>query len=74
MEVDKHQLFGRYAGNPILVADDWPYTVNAVFNPGVVRYGNDTVLLVRVEDRSGLSHLGVARSEDGFKDWHRRKK
>ena len=70
MEVDKHQLFRRYAGNPILVADDWPYTVNAVFNPGVVRHGNDTVLLVRVEDRSGLSHLGVARSTDGFTDWH----
>ncbi len=65
----KHELFRRYDGNPVLVADDWPYTVNSVFNPGVVQHENDTVLLVRVEDRSGLSHLGVARSKDGYTDW-----
>ena len=69
MESDRHQLFQRYEANPILVAEDWPYTVNAVFNPGVVRHEDDTVLLVRVEDRSGLSHLSVARSKDGYTDW-----
>lgn len=63
------ELFRRYGGNPILTAADWPYTVNAVFNPGVARVGNETVLLVRVEDRSGLSHLCVARSADGLEGW-----
>lgn len=63
------ELFERYAENPILTAKDWPYTVNAVFNPGVAAVGNETVLLVRVEDRSGLSHLCVARSTDGFGGW-----
>jgi predicted GH43/DUF377 family glycosyl hydrolase len=63
------ELFRRYEGNPILVAADWPYTVNAVFNPGVARLGNETILLVRVEDRTGLSHLCVARSADGLSDW-----
>ena len=43
----------RYAGNPVLTAADWPYTVNAVFNPGVTRLGTETLLLVRVEDRTG---------------------
>ncbi len=47
------ELFQRYQGNPILSAADWPYTVNAVFNPGVTRLGSETLLLVRVEDRSG---------------------
>jgi predicted GH43/DUF377 family glycosyl hydrolase len=63
------ELFARYQGNPILSAPDWPYTVNAVFNPAAVQHGSETILLVRVEDRSGLSHLCVARSADGIGGW-----
>jgi predicted GH43/DUF377 family glycosyl hydrolase len=63
------ELFRRCEVNPILRASDWPYTVNAVFNPGVARFGGETLLLVRVEDRTGLSHLCVARSADGKVDW-----
>jgi len=65
------ELFARYQGNPIMTAAAWPYTVNAVFNPGVTRLdGGETLLLVRVEDRTGLSHLCVARSRDGIGGWH----
>lgn len=64
------QLFARDAKNPILTPADWPYTVNAVFNPGAVLGKNgETILLVRVEDRAGRSHLTVARSSDGLTDW-----
>ncbi len=63
------ELFHRYEGNPILTAAHWPYTVNAVFNPGVTRYDNEVLLLVRAEDRTGLSHLCVARSPDGLTNW-----
>lgn len=63
------KLFRRYEVNPILTAADWPYTVNAVFNPGVTRFDGDTLLLVRVEDRTGFSHLCVARSADGIARW-----
>ena len=63
------ELFARYAGNPVLTAADWPYTVNAVFNAGVTRFAGETLLLVRVEDRTGLSHLCVARSANGLTDW-----
>jgi len=63
------ELLRRYEGNPILTAAEWPYTVNAVLNPGVTRFGGETLLLVRVEDRTGLSHLCVARSADGLTDW-----
>ncbi len=62
-------LFRRYEGNPVLTAADWPYTVNAVFNPAAVRFEGETLLLVRVEDRTGLSHLCVARSADGLTNW-----
>ena len=64
------QLFTRYPGNPILSPEDWPYTVNAVFNPGAtVGPDGETLLLVRVEDRSGISHLTLARSDDGVTNW-----
>jgi predicted GH43/DUF377 family glycosyl hydrolase len=64
------QLFTRHPGNPILTADNWPYTVNSAFNPGAtVGPEGETILLVRVEDRTGLSHLSVARSSDGLSDW-----
>lgn len=62
-------LFDRYEGNPLLTASDWPYTVNVVFNPGVAELGEQTVLVARVEDRSGVSHLSVARSADGLTNW-----
>ena len=63
------ELFHRQAGNPILTARDWPYPVNTVFNAGACQLGVDTILLVRVEDRRGHSHLTVARSSDGVSNW-----
>lgn len=68
--VRPRQLFTRHPANPILTSEQWPYTVYAVFNPGATTgLDGQTVLLVRVEDRSGISHLTVARSSDGFTDW-----
>lgn len=62
-------LFTRYAGNPILTPSRWPYTINAVMNAGAAQVGDQTLLLCRVEDRRGMSHLTVARSDDGFSNW-----
>lgn len=62
-------LFRRYAGNPILTPSRWPYPINAVMNTGATYVDGTTVLLCRVEDRRGLSHLTVARSRDGFSNW-----
>jgi predicted GH43/DUF377 family glycosyl hydrolase len=64
-----HQLFRRHLGNPILTAADWPTPVNAVFNPGAAVVDGETVVVARVEGRSGISHLGVARSADGVEGW-----
>ena len=55
----------RSAANPILTAADVPYPANTVFNPGAARVGDETILLVRVEDLRGISQLHVARSADG---------
>jgi predicted GH43/DUF377 family glycosyl hydrolase len=63
-------LLHRYERNPILTAADWPYPVHSVFNPGatLLRDGT-TLLLCRVEDRRGHSHLCAARSADGVTGW-----
>ena len=64
------ELFRRYENNPILTAANWPYRANSVFNAGATRLQNgETLLLVRVEDRRGISHLTAARSADGVADW-----
>lgn len=67
--VSPGSLFHRHPDNPILSPSDWPYPVNAVFNPGATDFKGDTLLLVRVEDMRGFSHLTVARSSNGRTDW-----
>jgi len=65
----ERELFRRSAANPLLAAKEWPYPVNTVFNPGAALVDGETVLLCRVEDRRGISHLTVARSPDGLTGW-----
>jgi predicted GH43/DUF377 family glycosyl hydrolase len=62
-------LFHRHPDNPILKVRALPYAANAVFNPGVVQVDGETLLLMRVEDLCGRSHLACARSRDGVGDW-----
>ena len=64
------ELFRRHKLNPILTAADWPYPVNSVFNPGAALLPDGiTLLLCRVEDRRGHSHLCAARSANGIDGW-----
>jgi predicted GH43/DUF377 family glycosyl hydrolase len=62
-------LFERARGNPLLTPERWPYRINAVMNAAATVVGDDTVLLCRVEDRRGFSHLTIARSRDGISNW-----
>ena len=63
-------LLRRHERNPILTAADWPYPVHTVFNPGAtVLPDGSTLLLCRVEDRRGHSHLCAARSANGIDQW-----
>lgn len=63
------ELFRRYPYNPILMAKDWPYPVNVVLNPAAIIFGGKVLLLARVEDRRGFSHLTKAVSDDGISNW-----
>jgi beta-1,4-mannooligosaccharide/beta-1,4-mannosyl-N-acetylglucosamine phosphorylase len=62
-------LFKRFKGNPILTPAMWPYRINAVFNAAATIYDNKVLLLNRVEDMRGFSHLCKATSKDGYTDW-----
>lgn len=63
------ELFQRHPANPILTAKNWSYPVNTVFNPGATIFNGKVLLLARVEDRRGFSHLTKAVSEDGVANW-----
>lgn len=70
MNNQHEELFHRHKLNPILKADNWPYPINSVFNAGAtLLHDGTTLLLCRVEDRSGLSHFCAARSANGIDGW-----
>jgi predicted GH43/DUF377 family glycosyl hydrolase len=65
-----YDLFRRDPGNPILSTLHWPYPAHTVFNPGATKLQDGrTLLLARVEDRQGFSHLTKAVSENGLDQW-----
>jgi len=68
--ISPNDIFRRHKQNPILTAADWPYPVHSVFNPGATLLADGTTLLLcRVEDKRGLSHLCAARSANGVDGW-----
>jgi predicted GH43/DUF377 family glycosyl hydrolase len=66
---EQRPLFTRHPANPLLTPARWPYPINAVLNAGAAEVDGNTILLCRVEDRRGISHLAVARSNDGISNW-----
>lgn len=63
------ELFKRYKNNPVLTPAMWKYRVNSVFNAGATMFEGKVLLLVRVEDMKGFSHLCKAESRDGYTNW-----
>ncbi len=63
----------RCTDNPILTRADIPAAgsrltdVTSVFNPGAIRFRDDYLLLLRVQDRGRGTHLMTARSHDGVR-------
>ena len=64
-----YELFQRHPDNPILTVGNWPYRANSVFNAAAADVEGKILLLARVEDFRGISHLTAARSEDGISNW-----
>jgi len=64
-----YELFQRHPENPILTVSDWSYRANSVFNAAAAEVDGKILLLTRVEDFRGISHLTAARSQDGISNW-----
>lgn len=68
--IQRTDLFKRHPSNPILVPGQWPYRIHTTFNAGATLLTDGTTLLLcRVEDRRGQSHLSAARSINGVNGW-----
>lgn len=65
----ENEIFKRSKYNPIITYHDMPYLSQAVFNPAATMIDGETLLLLRVEDLEGKSHITVARSTDGETAW-----
>ena len=63
------ELFDRHPSNPIIKAQDLPYTCDSVLNPAAAIDNDEVVLVMRVVDQQGSSHLTVARSTNGVDGW-----
>jgi len=56
----------RWYKNPIITLENVPFPCNTVFNAGATKFGDEYILLMRVEDLAGRSVLALARSDDGY--------
>lgn len=66
LETTGLDVFHRWEGNPILELEDMPFLANSVFNGTPVKYGDEYLLLLRVEGQQGYSFFALARSRDGY--------
>lgn len=67
--IEGREMLTRSEHNPLITFRDVPYPCNTVFNPGAAEVDGETLLLLRVEDLEGRSHLTIARSKDGIRNW-----
>lgn len=63
------QLFTRVNNRPLLTPEDVPFPAGAVLNPGAIEHDGGVVLLLRVEDTTGVSNIHAARSRNGVDGW-----
>ncbi len=67
--VSKHRfrdLIHRYEHNPIVELEDISFKCNTVFNAASIKFKDEYLLLLRVENLEGRSVFALARSDDGF--------
>ncbi len=76
VHVNLNNPVARYAGNPIITANDvnrvWlnpSQQIKTVHNAGVAKLNGETVMLFRSHLRCGMSILGMGKSRNGLDDW-----
>lgn len=61
-----NEIVKRYSGNPIITIDDIPGTCRSVFNPGVIKFNGQYLLIMTVRGLDNLPKLWIATSKDGY--------
>lgn len=71
MTFDKCDIVRRHPANPIFTAGDLPIACNSVFNSGVTKFGDEYLMLLRIEDLGCRQLFWVATGRDGvrFTPW-----
>lgn len=64
--VSGRNVVERWPGNPILTLEGLPFPCNTVFNTASTMYGDEYILLMRIENLAGRSVFALARSRDGY--------
>ncbi len=59
-------VFQRWRDNPILTLESIPFRCNTVFNGTPVKFGDEYLILLRIEGQQGYSFFALARSKDGY--------
>ncbi len=59
-------LFTKYAGNPVLSAQDFPAEIMYTHNPGAIKFNGEYLLLVDAATGATPIVLWIARSKDGI--------
>ncbi|MFC1585483.1 hypothetical protein ACFL5V_08060 [Fibrobacterota bacterium] len=54
----------RWQGNPIIALDDLPFTSTNIYSAGAIKYQNEYVLLITIENLEGKTAIYTAKSED----------
>ena len=65
----EHELFERSPKNPIIKPSHIPYPCDCVLNPAACMVDGEVLLLLRIIDQLGGSHITIARSKNGVDDW-----
>ena len=59
-------IFQKYAGNPVVTADQFPGDIMYVMNPGAIKYNGAYLLFIDAATTSTPIIFWIARSQDGI--------
>ena len=65
---NKHSdVIRRWEGNPIITLDDVPFRCSDICNAAAVKFKDEYILLITIENMNGRKSLYKAKSKDGYR-------
>lgn len=60
-------LIHRWEGNPIITIDDIPFSCSDICNAAAVKFNDEYILLITIENMEGKKSIYLAKSKDGYR-------